>query len=68
MPSVQTNLDRLSLAAVGLAELVVRLGWFVQEDTQQWLQVCFAVALVWKGQRMDGMELFHHRIYLDEAY
>jgi hypothetical protein len=68
MPSVRTSLDRLSLAVVGLAELVVRLGLFVREDTQQLLLVCFAVALVWKGQRMGGTELVHHRIFLDGAY
>jgi len=67
MPSVQTNLDRPSLAAVGLAELVVRLGLFAQEDTQQWLLVYFAGAQVWQGQQTGEMELVHHRIFLDEA-
>ena len=67
MPSVQTNLDQRSLVAVGLAELAVRLGLLVQEDTQLWLLVYFAGWQVWQGQRTGGMELVHHRIFLDEA-
>ncbi len=47
---------------------MVHFGLFVREGRRRWLLGEFAEALALMGRQMDGRELVHLRIFLDEAY